>query len=55
VRKANVVVATIGRLLECVERGYVNIQECDCLLIDEADKFKVDVEGCQWQDINKVV
>ena len=54
VRQTNVYVATIGRLLECVEREYILIDQCDCLLIDEADKFKVDVEGCQWQDINKV-
>ena len=30
---------TVGRLQECVDREYINLAECDCLIIDEADKF----------------
>lgn len=48
-------VATVGRLLECIEREYIKIDECDCLIVDEADKFpKVAADKQSWQDVNKV-
>ena len=29
----------MGRLLECVEREYIDPAQCECLIVDEADKF----------------
>ena len=37
--KAQVYVATVGRLIECVEREYIRVEGTECLVIDEADKF----------------
>jgi superfamily II DNA/RNA helicase len=34
-----VLVGTVGRLLECVEREYIDPAQCECLIVDEADKF----------------
>lgn len=39
VKQSTIYVATIGRLLEVAQKGYIDLSKCDCLLIDEADKF----------------
>ena len=41
VKQSTIYVATIGRLLEVAEKGYIDLSKCECLLIDEADKFRL--------------
>jgi ATP-dependent RNA helicase RhlE len=49
-------VATIGRLLEVAGKGYIDLSKCECLLIDEADKFKMGgSEVNVWQDLSHVI
>ena len=54
VKQSTIYVATIGRLLEVAEKGYVDLSKCECLLIDEADKFRLG-GGSVWQDLSHVV
>lgn len=41
VKTNSIYVVTIGRLFEVIEKGYLDMKLCQCLLIDEADKFKI--------------
>jgi superfamily II DNA/RNA helicase len=41
----------VGRLLECAEREYIDPSQCECLIIDEADKFM----GVVDQQITKLL
>jgi len=54
VKQSTIYVATIGRLLEVAQKGYIDLSKCDCLLIDEADKFWLG-GGSVWQDLSHVV
>lgn len=54
VKQSTIYVATIGRLLEVAEKGYIDISKCECLLIDEADKFRLG-GGSIWQDLNNII
>jgi superfamily II DNA/RNA helicase len=54
VKQSTIYVATIGRLIEVVDKGYIDISKCECLLIDEADKFRLG-GGSVWQDLNNII
>ncbi len=56
-KQTTVYVGTIGRLLEVFEKGYIDISQCECLLIDEADKFRMGGQGdvSVWQDLSRVI
>ena len=54
VKESTIYVATIGRLLEVAEKGYIDLSKCECLLIDEADKFRLG-GGSVWQDLSHVI
>ena len=55
VTEGKVVVGTIGRLLECVQREYLDLSKLDTFLIDEADKFtQSNADESSWSNINKL-
>ena len=45
VNQPKVIFATLGRLLEVIDKEYINFKMLKLLIVDEADKFKFNQEA----------
>ena len=55
VKRPKVVVATLGRLLEMIDKEYIGLERLEILALDEADKFSVRGKKKTWQDIDRLL
>ncbi len=46
--------ATLGRLLEHLEKEYICLENLKILAIDEADKFNLTGKKKAWQDLDVI-
>lgn len=55
VKRPKIVVATLGRLLEMLDKEYISLERLEVLALDEADKFNVKGKKKTWQDIDRLL
>ena len=53
-KKPRILFATLGRLLEHIEKEYISLERLNVFTIDEADKFNVDDKKKAWQHLDGV-
>jgi superfamily II DNA/RNA helicase len=56
VKKPQVIVGTMGRITEAIEKEYVKVEQIKLVIFDEADRFRVtDEQNVNFQNVKTLL